>query len=82
MQYSKGGHYQVACAKMFELIHGSLTGGDEEAEVSFHHPNQYFEESYKRLHKNSGELFLHPHVPFHQQKPFFIHILLLIVWSQ
>ncbi|KAK7100935.1 DNA primase large subunit-like [Littorina saxatilis] len=55
LQYSKGGHYQVACAKMFEVIHGSLTGGDEEAEVSFHHPNQYFEESYKRLHKNTAE---------------------------
>ena len=39
---------------MFEVIHGSLTG-DEEAEVSFHHPNQYFEESYKRLHKPAGK---------------------------
>ena len=57
LQYSKGGHYQVACAKMFELIHGSLTGGEEEAEVSFQHPNQYFDESYKRLHKNLGKLF-------------------------
>jgi hypothetical protein len=57
MQYAKGGHYQVACAKLFEVVHGSLTG-DEEAEVSFHHPNQYFEESYKRLHKPSGQLNL------------------------
>ena len=47
----------MACAKMFELIHGSLTGGEEEGEVSFQHPNQYFEESYKRLHKNLGKLF-------------------------
>ncbi|KAL8607230.1 hypothetical protein ACOMHN_009624 [Nucella lapillus] len=55
LQYSKGGHYQVACAKMFEVIHGALTGGEEDMDVSFQHPNQYFEESYKRLHKNTAE---------------------------
>ena len=70
LQYCKGGHYQVACAKMFELIHGSLTGGEEEGEVSFQHPNQYFEESYKRLHKNLGKLFyLHKNLG----KLFYLH---------
>lgn len=60
----------MACAKMFELIHGSLTGGEEEAEVSFQHPNQYFEESYKRLHKNLGKLFyLHKNLG----KLFYLH---------
>ncbi|XP_076462367.1 DNA primase large subunit-like [Babylonia areolata] len=63
LQYSKGGHYQVACAKMFELIHGSLTGGEEEVEVSFQHPNQYFEESYKRLHKNTDKPSSAPQTP-------------------
>ncbi|PVD23016.1 hypothetical protein C0Q70_16277 [Pomacea canaliculata] len=52
MQFVKGGHYQVACARVFELIHGSLSGGLIDVEVSFQHPNQYFEESYKRLHKD------------------------------
>ncbi|KAK7501096.1 hypothetical protein BaRGS_00007581 [Batillaria attramentaria] len=54
MQYAKGGHYQVACARVFELLHGSL-GGIEDMEVSIHHPNQYFEESYKRLYKDNAD---------------------------
>ena len=58
MHYVKGGHYQIACAKMFELVHGSLSGAVDDVEVSFSHPNQYFEESFKRLHVNKGELLI------------------------
>ncbi|XP_064606726.1 DNA primase large subunit-like [Liolophura sinensis] len=40
MQYVKGGHYQMACTRTFELSHQV-----EPSSFSVQHPNQYFEES-------------------------------------
>ena len=39
-----GNHYQVACARYFELVHHS-----DEARLGINHPNQYFEESRKLI---------------------------------
>ncbi|CAL1538917.1 unnamed protein product [Lymnaea stagnalis] len=49
MKYTKGGHYQVACAKFFELTHG-ISDANSEVEMVIQHPNQYFEHSQKLLH--------------------------------
>ncbi|KAH9504634.1 DNA primase large subunit [Bulinus truncatus] len=46
MKYTKGGHYQVACAKFFELTHG-INDSSSEVEMVIQHPNQYFENSQK-----------------------------------
>ncbi|KAK0069423.1 DNA primase large subunit [Biomphalaria pfeifferi] len=48
MKYTKGGHYQVACAKLFELTHG-INDTNSEVEMVIQHPNQYFENSQKLL---------------------------------
>ncbi|XP_059157003.1 DNA primase large subunit-like [Physella acuta] len=48
MKYTKGGHYQIACAKFFELSHG-ISDSNSEVEMVIQHPNQYFEHSQKLL---------------------------------
>lgn len=45
LKYARGGHYQVACAKLFELTQPGGSQVDGEVSVSFQHPNEYFEES-------------------------------------
>eukprot|EP01147_Barroeca_monosierra_P010010 gene10010-2184_t len=42
VQLVKGSHFQLACARYFELTHEQPTGS-----ISITHPNQYFEESRK-----------------------------------
>eukprot|EP00794_Sanderia_malayensis_P004885 gene4885-5525_t len=41
----KGSHYQIACAKYFELTHKVQDGSN----ISINHPNHYFDESVKLL---------------------------------
>ncbi|KRT80775.1 hypothetical protein AMK59_5889 [Oryctes borbonicus] len=43
------GHYQVACGKYFEYIHGPQN------KVAINHPNQYFEESLECGEKGKGQ---------------------------
>ncbi|XP_035665558.1 DNA primase large subunit-like [Branchiostoma floridae] len=45
----KGGHYQLACTKYFEITHNV-----DDAGFGLNHPNQYFEESQKVL--NGGHV--------------------------
>ncbi|XP_050403414.1 DNA primase large subunit [Patella vulgata] len=52
MTTTKRGHYQLACSKYFEYIHGGVTGDGDVP--NFQHPNQYFEESQKRLNGDKG----------------------------
>ncbi|XP_064626555.1 DNA primase large subunit-like [Lineus longissimus] len=47
----KGGHYQVACARYFELTHIS-----EEQGLGINHPNQYFDESQRILKGGKREV--------------------------
>ncbi|ESO86627.1 hypothetical protein LOTGIDRAFT_128625 [Lottia gigantea] len=50
---TKKGHYQVACSKYFEYIHGGIAL-DSDIQT-FQHPNQYFEESQKRVSGEKGK---------------------------
>lgn len=43
--YVTRGHYQLACAKHFELLHGQLPMN------GINHPNHYFEQSQKILNE-------------------------------
>ncbi|XP_048758836.1 DNA primase large subunit-like [Ostrea edulis] len=41
MQYTREGHYQIACKYYFDATHS----GAEDPDVNINHPNQYFDES-------------------------------------
>ena len=48
VNYVKGGHYQLACGRYFELTHAAKAGHDDiDMGFSPNHPNQYFDESQK-----------------------------------
>lgn len=48
VNYVKGGHYQLACGRYFEVTHAAKAGLDDiDMGFSPNHPNQYFDESQK-----------------------------------
>ncbi|KAI8482403.1 DNA primase large subunit [Branchiostoma belcheri] len=53
----KGGHYQLACTKYFEITHNV-----DDAGFGLNHPNQYFEESQKVLNGGHAPKTA-PHTP-------------------
>ncbi|KAI8495807.1 DNA primase large subunit [Branchiostoma belcheri] len=53
----KGGHYQLACTKYFEITHNV-----DDAGFGLNHPNQYFEESQKVLNGGHAPKTT-PHTP-------------------
>ena len=51
LELVKGGHYQIACTRFFELQHGVKQGSVE----TITHPNQYFEQAYKLQHPDVND---------------------------
>ncbi len=48
--FAKRGHYQLACARYFELKHGA-----EKDSISINHPNEFFDLSRKPVTKSEGK---------------------------
>lgn len=71
------GHYQVACAKYFEITHRATI------DSGVHHPNKYFEESQKvisgRCAMDVGELLFKARVKFESVK--MIDFIVVIFWG-